>query len=98
LLPLSVEVTCSVGDEDVPLEKAKKLDTYGPPVGVVTVVPVNVQPVEVPPRVPNWLDAGPEAGSVSVFVILNEHFAATWISAAQFGPVPRYHTVFPEPG
>src|SRR3954471_22511618 len=68
LAPLSADVTCSVGDVEAPLENAKKLETYGPPVGVVTVLPVNVQPVDVPPSVPNWLQAGPGARAAPAVV------------------------------
>src|SRR4051812_49908823 len=91
LAPLSAEVTCSVGDVEAPLENAKKLETYGPPVGVVTVLPVNVHPVDVPPSVPNWLEAGPEPVSGSVLVVLKEHLAAAWGSAAHVRSVPRDH-------
>src|SRR4051812_39633973 len=98
LLPLSRLVTVSVGEVFDPLVQPKRFESYGPPVGVETVLVVNAQPVDVPPRALYWLDAGPDAASETAFRILKEQRPATWVSAAQFGPVPRYQTVVPEPG
>ena len=69
---LSFPVTVSVGALVVPPLQLNAPETYGPPAGVVTVEPVNVQPVAVPARVANALDAGPELASVSAFVSVNE--------------------------
>ena len=56
LVPLSRPVIVSVGAELAPLDHAKKFESYGPPAGVVTVLPVKVQLVLVPPSALNWLE------------------------------------------
>src|SRR5438874_836174 len=69
---LSFPEVASVGLVVVFCAQLKRLESNGPAEGEFTVDPVNVHPVEVPPRVPNVLDAGPEPASERDFLTLNE--------------------------
>ena len=68
----SAPVTSSVGEEVVPCAQVKVFESYGPPGGVDTVEPVCVHPVEVPPSAAVALEVGPDAVSLTAFLILNE--------------------------
>jgi hypothetical protein len=80
----SVPVTASVAALVVLATQLIGLETNGPPAGLVTVEPVNVQPLVEPPSGANVLEAPPEV-SVSAFCTL------------KLPPVPyAYQTVLPD--
>jgi hypothetical protein len=75
---LSFAVTASVGELLVPLPQLNAFETYGPPLGVETVVAAKLHPVAVPASAPKVLEAGADVASVTAFCTSNEPALEPW--------------------